>query len=174
MVLFVHKHIKFLLMLFSLTYNVGKQMKVLEFKPDDYYLKTIEKGPVTPFNDLLHTTKETSVCLRLMTRYRRSFIVVSNHIAKIIYYYVNGSNFIMIGFERSNGSADSNFGGRFMPICQPITPGKWLSLCVSVKFTDNEQLITSVFNGHICNKQRYPMDKQHWIYFKKTIFLNDM
>ena len=86
MVLFVRKHIKFLLMLFSLTYNFGKQMKVLEFKPDDYYLKTIEKGPMTPLNDLFDTTKETSVCLRLMTRYRRSFIVVSNHIAKIIYY----------------------------------------------------------------------------------------
>ena len=81
MELFVRKHIKFLLILFfGLTYNFGKQVKVLEFKPDGYPLKTIEKGALTPSGDL-SATKEVTICMRLMTRYRRRFYIVSNHIS---------------------------------------------------------------------------------------------
>ena len=172
MELFVRKHIKFLLILFfGLTYNFGKQVKVLEFKPDGYPLKPIEKGALTSSGDL-SATKEVTICMRLMTRYRRRFYIVSNHISLSLK-PVNGNYFILIGFEQLNGWTFYKFVP-ITPICQPITPGKWSSFCVSVQFTENVQFITLVFNGQLCYEKQYPMDDQYWIYSEKKIALNEL
>ena len=161
---------KFILILFFFSFELlrSELVQVIDFKSEGHSFKTITNNPIPADN--LVATKELAFCYRAMPRYRRDSVIFKTDQFKLTLRVFNGTDFLNIGFQPLNGTFLSDVS-RMLPICQALLPGKWFSVCFSIRFTQDEEHIQFFLNGNLCYQEIYPMIKQYILYYKKPPIL---
>ena len=162
------KKLILILFIFSLELVRSELVQVIDFKSEGHSFKTITNNAIPADN--LVATKELAFCYRAMPRYRRDSVIFKTDQFKLTQRVFNGTDFLNIGFQPLNGTFLSDVS-RMLPICQALLPGKWFSVCFSIKFTEDEEHIQFFLNGKLCHQEIYPMIKQYIFYYKKPPIL---
>ena len=120
-------------------------------------------------------TTEITICFRLMPRYIQDNGVI--HTGQIYFKIKKELNVARLKYFPIKGtSSDSSPHkySRLIPLCQSITPGKWVSICIGIKNSSKMQNITVVQNGKTCLNRNYRDGNFGLIRLREKLSLQDM
>ena len=144
---------------------MAQTIKVVAFQ-DDFVPS--EEGKKDSRSEGLLWTRDVSVCVRLMPRYKRPYIPIATGQIRL---YIQGLDtqmgFIEFHNQRSVNSSGRSYS-RMFTFCQPRVPGKWMSLCFSMQLKPHSQEIAIVQNGHFCQNKTYVDGRFDPMYYQKS------
>ena len=154
-----------------LSVSTEQNIRVVAFKDDFVPVKEGRKD--IRVSEGLLSTPDVSVCVRLLPRYKRPYIPIATDQIRL---YIQGLD-TQMGFIEFYNQPSVNSSGRsysrMFTFCQPRVPGKWMSLCFSMKLKTDSQQITIVQNGRLCQNKTYFDGGFDPMYYKKSRSLQE-
>ena len=92
-------------------------------------------------------SREMSGCFRMMSRYPRPFTL---HFTEDLSLYFESSTHGFMNIQRKGYKL-----ARLFSLCQPRLPGQWISMCISMRLTNDTQEIKVGQNGQICYERLF-------------------
>ena len=115
-------------------------------------------------------THEITICFRFMTRMNPNFSFFNMNQLDIK--LKDDGTFLTLKSWNARDLTESY--SRMFQMCQTYVPGQWMSLCFSVKLTENRQEITFLQDGELCSENIFLDGNFDWIFYKSSITVADL
>ena len=156
------------LYLCCLVYDLGSCVQVIDFHTD-YNPPDAQGNPETGVLGTI-PTRELTICLRFMPRYSYTYTLIKTKQLQLVLRENEG----FFNLNPPNPTTSNEVYSRMFPFCKPRVPGKWVSLCFSMKLNSKTQHLKVYQNSMLCWNKTYSDGEFGVVLVKETSQLSDM
>ena len=116
------------------------------------------------------STRELTICFRYMPRYNYGYTLIKTK--QLLLHLRENEGFFNL--NPLNPASSNEVYSRMVPFGESCVPGKWISLCLSMKLTNQTQHLKVYQNGKLSWNKTYSDGEFGVVYYKKVTSLRDM
>ena len=116
------------------------------------------------------STRELTICFRFMPRYNYGYTLIKTK--QLLLHLRENEGFFNL--NPLNPASSNEVYSRMVPFCDSCVSGKWISMCLGMKLTNQTQYLKVYQKGKLCWNKTYSDGEFGAVYYKKSSSLTNM